>query len=64
VVGRDVGDADAVGDGVPVAAGSAAGASLGALLLGRVPAAALVPALAVLLLWSAAHLWPRARRTA
>jgi uncharacterized membrane protein YfcA len=43
-----------------MAAGSVVGASLGALLLGRVPASALVPALAVLLLWSATHLWPRA----
>jgi uncharacterized membrane protein YfcA len=43
-----------------MAAGSAAGAALGALLLGRVPTSLLIPALSLLLLWSATHVWSRA----
>jgi uncharacterized membrane protein YfcA len=45
---------------VAMAAGSAAGAMLGGLLLGRVATALLIPALSLLLLWSATHVWSRA----
>ena len=47
------------GFAIAMAAGSAAGSAAGALLLGAVPTSLLIPALSLLLLWSAAHVWTR-----